>query len=76
MEIMQVVSDLVATRRVPGSRERTVERCQRIKAAIESRYSELARQGLLVSGMTVQDKQPGSPIELIGTSGTESFAGH
>jgi len=62
--------------RVPGSRERTVERCQRIKAAIESRYSELARQGLLVSGMTVQDKQPGSPIELIGTSGTESFAGH
>lgn len=62
--------------RVPGSRERTVERCQRIKAAIESRYSELARQGLLVSSMTVQDKQPGSPIELIATSGTESFAGH
>ena len=62
--------------RVPGSRERTVERCQRIKAAIESRYSELARQGLLVSGMTVQDKQPGSPIELIEASGTENFTGH
>lgn len=62
--------------RVPGGRERTVERCQRVKAAIESRYSELARQGLLVSGMTVQDKRPGSPIELIGTSGIENLTGH
>ncbi len=51
--------------RVPGSRERTVERCQRVKAAIESRYPELAQKGLLVCGMTVQDKCPGSPIESI-----------
>ena len=55
--------------RVPGSRERTVERCQRVKAALESRYSDLARQGLLVSGMTVQDKRPGSPIELVESIG-------
>jgi carboxysome shell carbonic anhydrase len=51
--------------RVPGERERTVERCQRVKAALEFRYSELAAKGLLVSGMTVQDKRPGSPIELV-----------
>ena len=51
--------------RVPSARERTVERCQRVKQAIESRYSDLAAKGLLVSGMTVQDKRPGSPIELI-----------
>lgn len=62
--------------RVPGGRERTVERCRRVKAAIESRYSELARQALLVSNMTVQDKQPGSPIELIDASGAENYAGH
>ena len=46
-------------------RERTVERCQRVKQAIESRYSELAAKGLLISAMTVQDKRPGSPIELV-----------
>ncbi len=51
--------------RVPSARDRTVERCQRVKQAIESRYSDLAAKGLLVSGMTVQDKRPGSPIELV-----------
>jgi len=51
--------------RVPGSRERTVETCQRIKIAIESRYRELKQKGLLVCGMTVQDKRPGNPIELV-----------
>ena len=51
--------------RVPSGRERTVERCQRVKAALEFRYRELATQGLLVSAMTVQDKRPGSPIELV-----------
>ncbi|MBW8073543.1 MAG: carboxysome shell carbonic anhydrase [Ferrovum sp.] len=55
--------------RVPGSRERTAERCRRVKAAIESRYGELDRQGLLACGMTVQDKRAGSPIELIEASG-------
>jgi len=51
--------------RVPSARDRIVERCQRVKQAIESRYSELAAKGLLVSAMTVQDKRPGSPIELV-----------
>lgn len=51
--------------RVPGSRERTAERCHRVKAAIESRYSQLAAKGLLACGMTIQDKRHGSPIEVI-----------
>ena len=54
--------------RVPGSRERTVERCQRVKAAIESRYAELMQKGLLVCGMTVQDTRPGSPIDPVQAS--------
>ena len=51
--------------KVPGSRERTVERCLRIKAAIEARYADLAQKGLLVCNMTVQDKRPGSQIEQL-----------
>ncbi len=51
--------------RVPGCRERTAERCNRIRAAIESRYADLAQKGLLVCNMTVQDKRPGSQLELI-----------
>ena len=50
---------------VPGSRERAVARCRRIKAAIESRYPVLAREGLLFCGMTVQGKQPGSTQEEV-----------
>ena len=51
--------------RVPGCRERTAERCLRIRSAIETRYADLAQKGMLVCSMTVQDKRPGSSIELI-----------
>ena len=50
---------------VPGSRERAAARCRRIKAAIETRYPLLAREGLLFCGMTVQGKQPGSAQEAV-----------
>ena len=50
---------------VPGSRERSVERCRRVKAAIESRYPALVKQGLLFCGMSVQAKQPGSALETV-----------
>lgn len=50
---------------VPGARERAVERCRRVKAAVESRYSELVQRGLLACGMTVQDKRPASPLEPV-----------
>lgn len=53
--------------RVPGCRERSAERCQRIRAAIKARYPDLAEKGLLVCSMTVQDKRPGSQIELVET---------
>ncbi len=52
-------------RRVPGSRERTVERCRRVKAAIEARYSELCKAGLIVCAMTIQDRLWGSEIEAV-----------
>lgn len=51
--------------RVPGSRERTVEKCRRVTAAIRARYAYLAQQGLLVCGMTVQDRPERSPIEVV-----------
>jgi carboxysome shell carbonic anhydrase len=42
--------------RVPGARERAVQRCQRVKAAIESRYRDLHVQGLLRCQMAVSDR--------------------
>lgn len=50
---------------VPGSRERAAARCRRIRAAIETRYPVLAKEGLLFCGMTVQGKQPGSAQEAV-----------
>jgi hypothetical protein len=40
---------------VPGSRERAVARCRRVKAAIEARYPALQSQGLLHCQMAVSD---------------------
>lgn len=57
---------------VPGSRERAVARCRRIKAAIETRYPVLAKQGLLFCGMTIQGKQPGSTQEEVLDINTDS----
>lgn len=50
---------------VPGSRERSIERCRRVKAAIENRYPALVKEGLLYCGMSVQAKQPGSLLEAV-----------
>ncbi len=52
-------------RRVPGSRDRTIAKCRRVTDAIRARYAELARRGLLVCGMTVQDQAAGSPLEVV-----------
>ena len=51
--------------RVPGSRERIVAQCRRVKASIESRYTDLAKNRLLLCAMTVQDKARGSRIEQV-----------
>lgn len=50
---------------VPGARERAIDRCKRVKSAIEARYGELVERGMLACGMTVQDKRPASPLEPI-----------
>lgn len=60
--------------RVPGSRERTVERCRRIRSAIGTRYGELARKGLLSCGMTVQNTLEGSPMEVVDPVGDEAYS--
>jgi carboxysome shell carbonic anhydrase len=41
--------------RVPGSRERTIARCKRVKGAIESRYPQLHKKGLLQCQMAISD---------------------
>lgn len=43
--------------RVPGARERAVQRCKRVKAAIQSRYPQLHEQGLLHCQMAVSDHE-------------------
>lgn len=43
--------------RVPGARERSISRCQRVKLAIESRYASLHAQGLLHCQMALSDQE-------------------
>lgn len=50
---------------VPESRERAIERCRRVKSALTSRFSTLMRRRLLICGLTVQDRQPGSLLEIV-----------
>ncbi|CAE6492494.1 Carboxysome shell carbonic anhydrase [Nitrosomonas nitrosa] len=42
--------------RVPGARERVIQRCRRVKAAIEARYSQLHEKGLLYCQIAISDK--------------------
>lgn len=53
---------------VPGARERAIEHCQRVVAALNDRYNELAANGLLHSLQVVRDCHAGARIEVIGTS--------
>jgi carboxysome shell carbonic anhydrase len=49
--------------RVPGARERAVERCRRLECAIHARYPELVRDGWLYTQATVKDLAGGSRLE-------------
>ncbi len=51
--------------KVPGSRERAVARCRRVKDAIEKRYPMLSKEGFLFCCMTVQGKEYGSMQEKV-----------
>ena len=51
--------------RVPGSRERAVDKGYRVRDAILARYHELADKGLLYCQVSVRDQPTGSPIEML-----------
>jgi carboxysome shell carbonic anhydrase len=51
--------------RVPGSKERTIAKAQRVRDAIKERYSDLDEKGLLFCHLSVQDLPTGSAIETV-----------
>ena len=51
--------------KVPGSRERIIEKCLRVKRAIEERYRELTDKGLLVCKIAIKDRAPNSYNEML-----------
>jgi carboxysome shell carbonic anhydrase len=51
--------------RVAGSRERTIARCKRVKAAIETRYPQLHKQGLLNCQMAISDQMGAERCQFI-----------
>lgn len=59
--------------RVPGARERAVQRCKRVKAAIEARYAHLHGQGLLRCQMAVSDRHGGERCQFIAEDGEENL---
>jgi carboxysome shell carbonic anhydrase len=63
--------------RVPGSRERALEKVNRIEAAVLSRYAALAEEGLLATLRTLRDLGAHVPCELVGSSlDLEAQGGH
>ena len=53
---------------VPGARERAISDCQRVNSAISNRYSELVRDGLLHTCLTIRDRSQTSPAEVVGST--------
>lgn len=53
---------------VPGARERAIEHCKRVSAALRSRYPELDEKGLLHTLMVIKDVNTVSSIELLDCS--------
>lgn len=51
--------------RVPGSRERVMDKMRRVAAAIRLRYAELASQGMLYLHGSIQDRPLGSSLEEV-----------
>ncbi len=60
---------------VPGARERAIVHCERVKRAIEARYSELCSQGLLHTLLTVRDRDRHVPAETVSSSITFNTGG-
>jgi carboxysome shell carbonic anhydrase len=53
---------------VPGARERAIAHCERVQAAIQSRYAQLCEQGLLHTLLTVRDRDRSMPAETVRSS--------
>jgi carboxysome shell carbonic anhydrase len=60
---------------VPGARERAIQHCERVKSAIESRYSDLCHEGLLHTLLTVRDRDRHVPAETVSSSITFNTGG-
>jgi carboxysome shell carbonic anhydrase len=60
---------------VPGARERAITHCERVKSAIEARYSDLCAQGLLHTLLTVRDRDRHVPAETVSSSITFNTGG-
>lgn len=54
--------------KVPGARERAVERCARVCDALESRYADLAEKGLLHTLQLVRDCTADAGVEVLACS--------
>jgi carboxysome shell carbonic anhydrase len=53
---------------VPGARERAIAHCERVQAAIQTRYARLCEQGLLHTLLTVRDRDRSVPAETVRSS--------
>ena len=53
---------------VPGARERAISDCQRVDSAISNRYSDLVRDGLLHTCLTIRDRSQTAPAEVVGST--------
>jgi carboxysome shell carbonic anhydrase len=54
--------------KVPGARERAVERCARVTEALQARYAELAEKGLLHVLQLVRDCTTDAGVEVLACS--------
>jgi len=54
--------------KVPGARERAVERCARVAGALKTRYADLAEKGLLHILQLVRDCTTDAGVEVLACS--------
>ena len=60
--------------KVPGARERAVERCARVAGALTARYADLAEKGLLHILQLVRDCTADAGVEVLACSARTGFA--
>jgi carboxysome shell carbonic anhydrase len=60
---------------VPGARDRAVQHCQRVAAALQQRYADLAERGLLHILQVTRDCNSRDELEVLGCSVKAAIAG-